>query len=50
MPGRHGGVAIPVFCSRRIFQLMYLKLRRLRPLIVAHWPMDLIAMLITLKF
>ncbi|PYX32599.1 MAG: hypothetical protein DMG77_03445 [Acidobacteria bacterium] len=33
-----------------VFMLSYLKLRRLLPLIVAHWPMDILAILITLKF
>ena len=32
------------------FTLIYFKLRRLPPLIVAHWPMDIFAVLLTLKF
>lgn len=33
-----------------VFTLLYLKLRRLPPLIMAHWAMDIVAMLFTLKF
>jgi hypothetical protein len=33
-----------------IFVLLYLLTRRLPPLIVAHWPMDILAVLITVKF
>lgn len=33
-----------------VFILVYLLTRRLPPLIVAHWPMDILAVLITLKF
>jgi len=33
-----------------VFMLIYLKLRRLPPLILAHWPMDILATLITLQF
>jgi hypothetical protein len=33
-----------------VFILVYLLTRRLPPLIVAHWPMDILAVLITVKF
>ena len=33
-----------------VFTLLYLKVRRLFPFFVAHWPMDILAVLITLKF
>jgi uncharacterized protein len=33
-----------------VFTLVYLLTRRLPPLIVAHWPMDILAVLITVKF
>jgi membrane protease YdiL (CAAX protease family) len=33
-----------------IFTLIYLWIRRLPPLILAHWPMDLMAVIYTLKF
>jgi uncharacterized protein len=33
-----------------VFTLIYLRTRRLPPLIVAHWPMDISAMLMTIKF
>jgi len=33
-----------------VFLLLYLKVRRLLPFFVAHWPMDILAVLITLKF
>ena len=32
-----------------VFMLVYLRTRRLPPLIVAHWPMDILAVLITVK-
>jgi membrane protease YdiL (CAAX protease family) len=32
------------------FTLLYLRVRRLSPFIVAHWPMDIYAALLTLKF
>jgi|SRR5208337_1245396 len=32
------------------FALLYLRVRRLSPFIVAHWPMDIYAVLLTLKF
>ena len=33
-----------------IITLIYLQIRRLSPLILAHWPMDLMAAIYTLKF
>jgi len=33
-----------------LFMLMYLRTRRLPPLILAHWPMDISAVLLTVKF
>ncbi|MGO9088093.1 MAG: CPBP family intramembrane glutamic endopeptidase [Candidatus Sulfotelmatobacter sp.] len=33
-----------------VFTLLYLRVRRLSPFIVAHWPMDIYAVLLTLKF
>jgi len=33
-----------------IIALIYLRIRRLSPLILAHWPMDLMAVVYTLKF
>ncbi|MBZ5680873.1 MAG: CPBP family intramembrane metalloprotease [Acidobacteriia bacterium] len=33
-----------------VLTLLYLKVRRLPPLILAHWTLDILAMLITLKF
>jgi CAAX prenyl protease-like protein len=33
-----------------VFVLIYLRIRRLAPLIVAHWSMDFYAMLLTIKF
>jgi hypothetical protein len=33
-----------------VFALLYLRVRRLSPFIVAHWPMDIYAALLTLKF
>jgi len=33
-----------------IIPLIYLRIRRLSPLILAHWPMDLMAVIYTLKF
>jgi membrane protease YdiL (CAAX protease family) len=33
-----------------VFMLVYLKTRRLPPLIVAHWPMDIVAALMTLQW
>ena len=33
-----------------VFTLLYLLTRRLPPLIVAHWPMDIFAVLLTVKF
>jgi hypothetical protein len=33
-----------------VFMLVYLRLRRLPPLIVAHWPMDIAAAFFTVRF
>ena len=43
------GVAVALGVST-VSWVVYLLTRRLPPLIVAHWPVDLLAVLITVKF